>query len=101
MIRSNRVSSSDMPKPYRRPTRANETTATLAGVRGLPRLGSGGLTPRRHNEREAASVRSEATEDAAGAVDPGGRSTAAAAAAGPRGEVPGGVRVFPVARRNS
>jgi hypothetical protein len=70
------------------------------GPGGTPGWGSGGLTPRRHNEREAATEASEARGGGRGAVDPGGRSTATAAAAGPRGEVPGGVCAFPVARRD-
>ncbi len=73
----------------------------LAGSGACPGWGSGGLTPRKHNETKPRldSERSE-QRDAAVAVKPGGRLTATAAAAGPRGEVPGGVCVFPVAHLN-
>src|SRR5947209_5800276 len=96
MIRSKRVSASLSPMARTLPTKPNRGTQRpdprlAGGPGGTPGWGSGGLTPRGYDEREAAPDASEARGGGRGAVDPGGRSTATAAAAGPRGEVPGGV----------
>jgi hypothetical protein len=77
----------------------NSTSTKVAGVRGLPRLGFWGFDPQKTQRTQSGNRRSEgggcAAEDAAPrrtlGVDPPGRG-----AAGPRGEVPGGVCVFPV-----
>jgi len=59
----------------------------------VPPAGGLGVRPPEKRTKPKPRLDSERSEqgDAAAAVKPGGRLTAAAAAAGPRGEVPGGV----------
>jgi hypothetical protein len=80
-----------------RPTR--RAPSEDRGGPGLAPAGVWGSDPQKtQRTRSGPLTEAKRGEGGRGAVDPGGRSTATAAAAGPRGEVPGGVCAFPVAR---